>query len=66
MRLKNHMTKEMFEKIKQAGLFDYYRAKISDDATDSGIFVPDEDGHLVKITMDNLSEFFDIELPDFG
>ena len=60
------MTKEMFEKINQAGLFEYYGAKVLDDATNPGIFAPDKDGHLVKVTMDNMSEFFDIELLNFG
>ena len=57
------MKKEMFDKIQEAGIFDLYGAKVEDFNTNSGVFIKKSNGELVKITMANFNEAFDLNIP---
>lgn len=57
------MKKEMFDKIQEAGIFDLYGAKVEDSNTNSGVFIKKSNGELVKITMANFNEAFDLNIP---
>ena len=57
------MKKEIFDKIQEAGLFDLYGAKVEDSDTNSGVFIRKSNGELVKITMANITEAFDLNIP---
>lgn len=57
------MKKEIFDKIQEAGLFDLYGAKVEDSDTNAGVFIRKSNGELVKITMANISEAFDLNIP---
>lgn len=57
------MKKEIFDKIQEAGLFDLYGAKVEDSNTNSGVFIKKSNGELVKITMANITEAFDLNIP---
>lgn len=57
------MKKEMFDKIQEAEIFDLYGAKVEDSNTNSGVFIKKSNGELVKITMANISEAFDLNIP---
>ena len=57
------MKKEMFDKIQEAEIFDLYGAKVEDSNTNSGVFIKKSNGELVKITMVNISEAFDLNIP---
>lgn len=57
------MKKEIFDKIQEAGLFDLYGAEVEDSDTNSGVFIRKSNGELVKITMANISEAFDLNIP---
>ena len=57
------MKKEMFDKIQEAGIFDLYGAKVEDSNTNSGVFIKKTNGELVKITMSNFNEAFDLNIP---
>lgn len=57
------MKKEMFDKIQEAEIFDLYGAKVEDSNTNSGVFIKKSNGELVKITMANITEAFDLNIP---
>lgn len=57
------MKKEMFDKIQEAEIFDLYGAKIEDSNTNSGVFIKKSNGELVKITMANITEAFELNIP---
>ena len=57
------MKKEMFDKIQGAEIFDLYGAKVEDSNTNSGVFIKKSNGELVKITMANITEAFDLNIP---
>ena len=54
------MKKEMFDKIQEAEIFDLYGAKVEDSNTNTGVFIKKQNAELVKITMANISEAFDL------
>lgn len=57
------MKKEIFDKIQEAGLFDLYGAKVEDSDMNAGVFIKKANGELVKITMSNFNEAFDLNIP---
>lgn len=57
------MKKEMFDKIQEAEIFDLYGVKIEDSNTNSGVFIKKSNGELVKITMANITEAFELNIP---
>ena len=51
------MRKEIFDIINNAGLFELYGAKIEEG---SGVYVTLPNGEREKVTMSNVSEYFDL------
>ncbi len=51
------MRKELFDIINNAGLFELYGAKIEEG---NGVYVALSNGERKKITMSNVSEYFDL------
>lgn len=60
------MKKEMFDKIQEAEIFDLYGAKVEYSDTNPGVFMKKANGELVKITMANISEAFDLDISNIS